>query len=54
MSNEPNPIRIVIADEHPVIRQDLRRSLESEPGLRIVGEASDVHSAVQLARQRQT
>jgi two-component system nitrate/nitrite response regulator NarL len=51
MSNEPNPIRIVIADEHPIIRQDLRRSLESEPGLHILGEASDAHNAVQLARQ---
>lgn len=51
MSNEPNPIRIVIADERPIIRQDLRRSLESEPGLHILGEASDAHNAVQLARQ---
>src|ERR1700733_4253637 len=53
MSNDPNPIRLVIADEHPVFRQDLRRSLESEPGLRIIGEASDAHSAIQLARQTQ-
>ena len=52
MSNEPNPIRIVIADEHPVFRQDLRRSLESEPGLAIVGEASDASGAVQLARHK--
>jgi two-component system nitrate/nitrite response regulator NarL len=53
MSNESNPIRIVIADEHPIVRQDLRRSLQSEPGLHILGEASDAHGAVQLARQRQ-
>jgi two-component system nitrate/nitrite response regulator NarL len=48
MSNEPSPIRIVIADEHPIRREDVRRLLESEPGLRIVGEASDVRSAAQL------
>ena len=51
MSNELNPIRIVIADEHQIFRQDLRRSLESEPGLQILGEASDAHGAVQMARQ---
>jgi two-component system nitrate/nitrite response regulator NarL len=51
MSNEPNLIRIVIADEHPIVRQDLRRSLESDPGLCIIGEASDARNAVQLARQ---
>jgi DNA-binding NarL/FixJ family response regulator len=51
MSNELDPIRIVIADEHHIFRRDLRRSLESEPGLQILGEASDAHGAVQLARQ---
>ena len=51
MSNEPNPIRIVIADEHAAFRQDLRRSLESEPGLHILGEASDAHGAVEFARR---
>src|ERR1700722_11136951 len=51
MSNDLNPIRIVIADEQSNFRQDLRRSLESEPGLLIVGEASNAEGAVQLARQ---
>jgi two-component system nitrate/nitrite response regulator NarL len=51
MSYDLNPIRIVIAEEHPLFRQDLRRSLESEPGLHIVGEASDAQGALQLARQ---
>ncbi len=53
MSSEPNPIRIVIADQHPSCRQDLRRSLESEPDLDIIGEASDALGAIQLARQKQ-
>jgi two-component system nitrate/nitrite response regulator NarL len=51
MTDEPTPIRIVIADDHPTLRQDLRRSLESEPGLNILGDASDAHSAVELARR---
>jgi two-component system nitrate/nitrite response regulator NarL len=51
MSNEPNPIRLVIADEHPIFRQDLRRSLEFEPGLQVIGEASDAAEAIQLVRR---
>ena len=51
MTDESTPIRVVIADDHPNLRQDLRRSLESEPGLCILGEASDAHGALQLARQ---
>jgi two-component system nitrate/nitrite response regulator NarL len=51
MSNEANTIRIIIADGHPISRQDLRRSLESEPGLDIVGETSDARGTIQLARQ---
>ena len=51
MTDETTPIGVVIADDHPNLRQGLRRSLESEPGLRILGEASDAHGALQLARQ---
>lgn len=51
MNNEPNPIRILFADEQPNRRAALRRSLESEPGLHILGEASDANRAIQLARQ---
>jgi len=51
MSNESNPIRIVLADEHPIGREVLRQSLESEPDFHILGEASDASGAVQLARQ---
>jgi two-component system, NarL family, nitrate/nitrite response regulator NarL len=51
MINEVTPIRVVIADEQPAFRQNLRRSLESEPGLHILGEASDGNGAVQVARQ---
>lgn len=33
--------RIVLADDHPIVRQGLRSLLEKEPGFTIVGEASD-------------
>jgi len=51
MSNRP--IRIVIADDHPIFRDGLRRLLESEPNLKVVGEASDGAEAVALAAQLQ-
>jgi two-component system invasion response regulator UvrY len=34
-------IRIFIADDHPIVRQGLRRIVEADPGLVIAGEASD-------------
>lgn len=45
------PIRIVIADDHPIFRDGLRRLLESEPNLKVLGEASDGAEAVRLAHQ---
>jgi two-component system nitrate/nitrite response regulator NarL len=51
MTNNPNPIRIVIADEHSALRRDLRHLLESEPSLHVVGEASDCDRTLQLIHQ---
>jgi DNA-binding NarL/FixJ family response regulator len=45
------PIRIVIADDHPIFRDGLRRLLETEPDLKVIGEACDGAEAVKLARQ---
>ncbi len=45
------PIRIVIADDHPIFRDGLRRLLEAEPDLKVIGEARDGAEAVKLARQ---
>jgi len=41
-------IRIVIADDHPIFRDGLRRLLESESNLQVVGEASDGRQAIDL------
>jgi two-component system nitrate/nitrite response regulator NarL len=43
--------RIVIADDHPIFRDGLRRLLETEPDLKVIGEACDGAEAVRLARQ---
>ncbi|MBZ5546066.1 MAG: response regulator transcription factor [Acidobacteriia bacterium] len=44
-------IRILIADDHPIFRDGLRRLLEAEPGLHVIGEACDGAEAVKLVRQ---
>jgi len=44
-------IRTVIADDHPIFRDGLRRLLESEGDLKVLGEASDGAEAVKLTRQ---
>jgi two-component system, NarL family, nitrate/nitrite response regulator NarL len=45
------PARILIADDHPIFRDGLRRLLESERDFRVVGEACDGIEAVDLARK---
>lgn len=46
-----DPIRIVLADDHPVLRTGLRTLLEQEPDMTVVGEAGDGHEAVALAQR---
>lgn len=43
-------IRILIADDHPIVRKGLRLSMEEDPGLKVVGEASDGEMALSLIR----
>ena len=41
-------INIVLADDHPVVRQGLRALLEGEPDFKVIGEAGDVETTVKL------
>ncbi len=43
-------IRILLADDHPIVRQGLRTLLEAQPGWQVVDEASDGREAVEKAR----
>ena len=43
-----SPVRIVLADDHTVMRNGLRLLLERQPNLQVVGEASDGRQAVTL------
>lgn len=43
------PIRLLLADDHPVVRAGLRAVLETEPGLVVVAEAATAEEAVTRA-----
>ncbi|MGQ4827999.1 response regulator transcription factor, partial [Enterococcus faecalis] len=42
-------IRVVIADDHPVVRAGVRALLEAEPDIEVVGDAATPDEAVALA-----
>lgn len=44
-------VRILVADDHEVVRQGLRRLLEARPGWEICGEAGTGREAVEKAKQ---
>jgi NarL family two-component system response regulator LiaR len=44
------PIRVLIADDHAIVRMGLRALIATEPGLEVVGEAVDGTDAVRKAR----
>jgi DNA-binding NarL/FixJ family response regulator len=43
-------IRVLLADDHSLVRKGFRRLLEDEPGIVVVGEASNGSEAIELAR----
>ena len=50
---EPAPLRVVLVDDHPVVRAGLRALLEGQPDLLVVGEAdsaADAECVVSAAR----
>lgn len=50
MNEQPKPLRILIVDDHAVVRRGLQAVLEDEEGLEIVGEAASAGESVAKAR----
>jgi len=51
MKRDPTkPIRVVLADDHPIVRAGVREMLKQVPGVEIVGEAGDGREAVELVK----
>ena len=46
---DPTPTRILLADDHALVRRGLRLILDGEPDLTVVGEAGDGAQAVEIA-----
>jgi two-component system nitrate/nitrite response regulator NarL len=51
MDKKEPSVRIIIADDHTIFRDGLRRLLEAEPELEVVGEAADGAEAVTQTRE---
>ena len=45
------PIRILLADDHTIVRQGLARLLEDQPGFKVVGEATNGRKAIDQAEK---
>ena len=52
-SRNGSPIRVLIADDHAIVRKGLRALLATEPGIEVVAEAEDGNEAVALVGRAQ-
>ena len=50
-ANPDKKVRVILADDHALVRQGFRRILEDDPRIAVVGEASTGITAVQLAKE---
>ncbi|WP_367223898.1 response regulator [Streptomyces sp. 16-176A] len=49
-TSAPRPIRILLADDHALVRRGVRLILDQEPDLEVVAEAGDGAEAIEMAR----
>jgi DNA-binding NarL/FixJ family response regulator len=49
----PDPIRVLLADDHVLVRQGIREFLEDEDDIEVIAEANNGLEAVRLAQERQ-
>ena len=53
MSPQIKSIRVILADDHALVRAAIRKLLEKLPGVEVVGEACDGREALMLVKQHQ-
>lgn len=51
--NQPSRIRVLVVDDHPVVRQGLIGMLEKAPDIVIVGQGRNGHEAIAVFQQQQ-
>jgi len=51
MSETQQSVRILVADDHPIFRDGLRKLLEAEKDFKVIGEAADGGEAIEMAQQ---
>src|SRR3972149_1292884 len=47
----PKKIRVLIAEDHAVVREGIRLILQSQPDMEVIGEAADGREALEKARE---
>jgi DNA-binding NarL/FixJ family response regulator len=52
-TNPVKSIRVVLADDHPIVRAGIREALKELPGVEVVGEAGDGREAMELVQSLQ-
>jgi two-component system, NarL family, response regulator NreC len=50
-TSNPTKIRVLLADDHTILRQGIRALLETQPDMEVVGEAANGREAVEMARR---
>ena len=45
-------MRVLIADDHAIVRQGLKALIEKEPGMKVIAEAQNGEQAVEIAREQ--
>lgn len=48
--HSPMPVKLLLVDDHPLVRDGVRVRLEAVPHFEVVGEASDAEAALEAAR----
>jgi len=53
MNNSVKPVRLILADDHTLVRAGIRTLLEKLPGVEVVGEAGDGREVLKLVKSHQ-